>query len=487
MVIAIAAIVVVSTLAAMGFVISGNGSIEQSGLMQLHTLPTGASVKVDGNAIFARTNLSRTLAAGEHTLEIYRDNYDTWSKTITVRSGVLIRLYYPRLFLQNRLPEAVQTLTEKALEFYAPSGSGNYILYADNDASEWKLADIRGDEVKITPLDLAGILPGMVEDEPLVKNYRELTKHTYTFKGTVVEVRWAGNEESVLVKVKYNDNLEWVLVRLKDIAQSMNLTRTFSLSNEADLTMIDSAASRMYVFEKRQLRRISTGDGVMSRVLLDNVLSYAAYGTNVAYIAGDSEGKHRAVGVYRDDEKAGTIVTEVPDGAAVRIALSNYYGDDYVAWTVDNKLNVLYGRLPNFNENEANLSELTALFEEEVTLAETPESLKVSPGGEFFVAQKGQRLAVVDLEMNNLSEYNATTADWRWFDASMMYAVQDGQIVVWDFDGQNRRNLAESLAEDAKKYGVANQPIVVTGNNRWLYYLTTDEQGTSLIREKIRE
>ena len=100
MVLAIVAVVVVSTLAAMGFMISGNGGIEQSGLMQLHTLPTGASVKIDGNTIFARTNLSRTLSAGEHNLEIYRENYDTWQKIIKIKSGVLVRIYYPRLFLQ---------------------------------------------------------------------------------------------------------------------------------------------------------------------------------------------------------------------------------------------------------------------------------------------------------------------------------------------------------------------------------------------------
>ena len=82
MVLSVIAIVVVSTMAAMGFVISSNGSIEQSGLMQLHTLPTGANVKIDGNTILARTNLSRTLSAGTHQLEIYRDGYDSWQNHV---------------------------------------------------------------------------------------------------------------------------------------------------------------------------------------------------------------------------------------------------------------------------------------------------------------------------------------------------------------------------------------------------------------------
>ncbi len=96
-----------------GIFISNSG-IEQSGLMQIHSLPTGATVELDGHALFSKTNLSKTMSAGEHTLKLSRENYDTWEKTIRMYSGVLIRLHYPRLFLQNRETETVMALSEKA-------------------------------------------------------------------------------------------------------------------------------------------------------------------------------------------------------------------------------------------------------------------------------------------------------------------------------------------------------------------------------------
>ncbi len=505
MVLSVIAIVVVSTLAAMGFVISSNGTIEQSGLMQLHSLPTGASVKIDGNAIFPRTNLSRTLSAGEHSLEIYRDGYDTWSNTIKVYSGVLLRIYYPRLFLQNRTPETVSDLaTLNNLEFYSPSNGRNYILFAEKGSSDWQLLDIRGDEVKTTILDLSGILPGMQEDKAAKQTANNaITTYTYKFHGTIDEIKWSGNEENVLVKVTYEDKSDWVLVHLRDLTRSLNLTQTFGLG-DTQLEMIDSAANQLYALEKHQLRRINTVDGVMSRVLLNNIESFASYGANVVYLSKDEQG--RSIGVYRDDDKGGTIIaTQVPDNTKVQLAISNYYSEDYVIYALDQKVQILYGKVPSYSENGADLSTLKPLVES-LQLSELPNNFTVSPDGEYIVARKDQKYMVIDLDMGDLYEYEAPAAALKWFDSSMMYAVKDDEIIVWDFDGTNQRNLAKSVImpevkndassssdsdidSDAEKrtQKVNNSPVVVTGNNRWMYYLTNGDKFITLTREKIRE
>ena len=152
MTISVIAIAVVATLAAMGFFVTGNGKIEQSGLIQIHSMPTGATVEIDGNTVFSRTNLSRSLTPGEHSLKLSRDGYDSWQKTIKMSSGMLLRLYYPRLFLLERKPEVALRL-EKGLEFYLPSNDQAYILYAPADSFKWNLINIRDDDPKVTQLD----------------------------------------------------------------------------------------------------------------------------------------------------------------------------------------------------------------------------------------------------------------------------------------------------------------------------------------------
>ena len=129
MVLAVILIVVVTLMITMGFFINSEGRLEQTGLVQIHSVPTGASVTIDGETIFSRTNLSRSLAAGEHHLKLSRDGYDTWERTITMYSGLLLRLYYPRLFLEHRTPETMLTFDHQ-FEFYSVSSERNFILYA---------------------------------------------------------------------------------------------------------------------------------------------------------------------------------------------------------------------------------------------------------------------------------------------------------------------------------------------------------------------
>lgn len=489
MVLSVIAIVVVAVLAAMGFMISGNGEIEQSGLMQLHTMPTGATVQIDGSTIFSRTNLSRTLTAGTHSLELSRDGYDTWKKDINIYAGVLMRLYYPRLFLQNRKVETVKILSEDSgLEFYAPSQGGSYILYAEKQSAEWQLLDMRGDEVKTTPLDLSGILPGMVEvQQPKAKTTAQtIETHSYQFDGKIDKVIWSANEEKVLVKVDYNDKSEWVLVNLRNIAESLNITRTFGLGN-IQVEMIDSSASQLYILDKQQLKRINTTDRVMSRVLLDHVLSFASYGAKVIYVAENSE-KEQFIGVYRDDEKGGTVVKEVPEGKKVVVALSSYYDEDYLIYSLGDEITILYGKIPNYSEDNTKLTELKELVTDQ-KLVKAPEKISVSADGEFVVAQTSVQYMVLDLDMGDLYEYEAPSAELKWFSSGMMYAIKDSGILVWDFDNTNQRNLAESVQNLGDEAGeILDNAVTVAPNNRWIYYLSKNNEGSVVLtREQIRD
>ncbi len=460
MLISVVAIVVVATLAAMGFFISSEGGIEQSGLMQIHSLPTGATVELDGNVLFSRTNLSRTMPAGDHRLKLSRDGYDSWEKVIKMYSGVLIRLYYPRLFLQNRPVES--TISFDTAGFYTTSRSRNYVLYGGE--KHWQLIDVRSDELKSVDLDVSEIITGKVD-----------------------EVRWSKNDDAVLVKTHYDAKTEWVLVNLRNTKDSLNLTRTFGMEF-TQLTMIDDSANQLFALENKHLRHINVADGAVSKVLLDDVVDFASHENSLVYVSErkDSEKRVRQIGVYRNGEKNGTKLVDVPEEAKVKIALSNYYGDDYIAFVLDNKLTILYGSIPSYDANRTEITDLKQLLNDE-TLEVVPEKFTVSPDGEYLVGRTGKKFMVTDLEMGDLYEYEAATAELNWLDASMMYAVKDGQILVWDFDGTNQRNLAESLRDEKDNGQALAYPVMITSNNRWLYYMTAKDDTKVLVREKIRD
>lgn len=496
MVLSVIAIVVVTILLAMGFSISTNGNIEQTGLMQVHSQPTGATVTLDGSALFSRTNTSRTMSAGEHHLKLSRDGYDTWEKTIKMYSGVLLRVYYPRLFLQNRVAESVLDLSTnnelKNLEFYVPSTSRNYAIYAEEDATEWRLLDLRGDEVKTTTIDVSEILPGVVEKKTDVSpaSIRERQKSAkYQLEAKIEDLRWSNNDEKILVKVSYNGKVEWILVNLRNVAASLNLTKIFGLNFE-QVEMIDGAASQLYVLANHRLYRVNVAGEVLSRILVDDVATFVNRGAVAIYLTqADDKTGVQTIGVYRDDEKAGTTLVELPKEAKnVKIGISRYYDEDYFAYIVDEKMTVYYGVLPSYNENRdgSALENLRSLVDAR-ELEETPESFTVSKDGEYMVARRGVKFMVTDLDMGELFSYEAATDKLNWLDASMMFAVKDGEVQVWDFDGTNLRNLSASAkTATGQQVKVADFPVLLSANNRWLYYLVKNENSWTLTRERVQ-
>jgi len=512
MVVSIIAIVVVATLASMGFFVSRDGKIEQSGLIQIHSMPTGASVELDGATLFPRTNLSRSMPAGEHQLKLSRDGYDSWSKTVKMYSGRLIRLYYPRLFLKGRTADTVMRLGEE-LEFYSPSIDYNNILYAQSNSVEWNLVNIRNDDVRSTSLDLSDVLPG-VKELPGIKEE--------VFTGEIEELIWNKNGDAVLVKVIVEDESEWILVNLKDVKQSLNITKTFGLKIDY-VEMIDDAANQLFVLENQQLRKINTNDRTISQVLLGGIQSFSSYNNKVMYVAlGDAKDgtKEQKVGVYRDGDRGGTIIATADMQEKVLVAISKYYDDEYMTYIINDMLTIHYGPVPAYREDvkETDFTGFKTLMTD-VKLKNVPDQLTLSPEADYLVASQGKNLMVVDLEVGDVYEYESKSERLDWFDTSMIASVVDGSLEVWDFDYTNLRTLvkqkdaAESAdsgnedlldnkmrgdlkSNDLQKEAsvtteinatVVNYPALIASNNRFMYYVVKAHNGLVLMRERIRD
>ena len=142
MVIAVIALVVTTTLIAIGYNVNPgkDWSVERTGLVQIQTLPTGARVSLDGNMIFGWTNLSRSMSEGEHEIVISRDGYDSWSKNILVTAGLYYRLNYPRLFLTERKTETIADFSKMELVSFAKDG--NLMLAVPEKSTDWSLYKI---------------------------------------------------------------------------------------------------------------------------------------------------------------------------------------------------------------------------------------------------------------------------------------------------------------------------------------------------------
>ena len=465
MVFAVIAIVVVMTLVAMGYKFGAEGEIEQSGLMQLHTMPTGATVEIDGKTLFARSNLSESLSPGDHYIKITKEGYNSWEKTVTMAPGSLMRLYSPRLFLLERETEKVAGLGD--LMFYSASENRNYILYAKSDSVKWTLMNVKNDNVEMTEIDVAKVFDFIKDNK---------------FTGKIEHMKWDSDEDKVLIKASHDGSTEWALVDLKDVTESVNLTKEFGL-DFSKIEIANSSAGQLMTLENGKLRKVDVDNKSISRVLVERVESFTNHGTDVVYATSRDDNGKRNIGIYKDGAKNSVVVRVVDTDDKVLVGSSAYYDDEYLIYTVGDRLSVYSGEYPVYTAEMKKSGSNKVLLDSddstlkmvlEYTFGFVPESLTVSRGGEYVLVKQGREIVSADLDTNKIAGYESKSDKIKWIDDSMLYDVLDGKVVVWDFDGTNEREIVNG--------GVSDRAVMISGDNKYLYYVSDE----NLMREVIR-
>ena len=135
----------------------------------------------------------------------------------------------------------------------------------------------------------------------------------------------------------------------------------------------------------------------------------------------------------------------------VKVALLKFYDQKYISVLKDNHL-TLY--------NKDNIEETT-----EYTISFNPANMKVGHDGEFIILSESNHLATNDMEAAKAIEWQIENVNYDWLDNDMFYDVSEGDLIVYDYDGLNRRNLAKNVSN--------HFPVTIT-DNKWLYYFSDD-------------
>ena len=451
--------------------IGGSGEvIERSGLLQVSSSPTGATILVDGEtALLFNTNASRTLIAGEHEIKLEKEGFDTWSKKITIVEGMMYRLNYPRLFKNERETEDVLAL--KNVEF--SSVSPNF-------------------EKMMLLTDGSMYMVNLNENEPTLKKLEILDKAGNVVKiTTLVKAEWSGNSERVMAKV----NGEWAVINVKDAKDTVWLSTILDAkTNVSSLKFETEAGDRLLMLnDERELSEIALKDGKVQK-LLSGVFAFDNDGERVAFIAEATteKGNEQTAEAEKAGEFLDTPVAQVRgyqvgakesylidtlngrDGEKAtnfRVATMRYFQESYVAVARKNSsaLSVYYknGWMSGDGEMEPVKAGGGAIASAELN--------KRGKGMVFEqVSEDGSR-SVFDIEAMKSSRIEAHEGEEGWIDEYLRYNIKDGKLTVSDYDGLNERTLVSSGV-------LSDRAVAISGNNRWLYYFTDSK----LVREKLQ-
>lgn len=443
MFIAVVITVIILALLVSGYWLNSNFQVERNGMLQISSFPTGATVEIDGEAgsWLERTNSSKILSSGEHAVKLTKDGYDSWSKTINISEGLLYRLHYPRLFLNQREISSALDLSKYT---GATVSSNHNVALLMNDTTEWAYLNLDADELKTRPLDISKAFSVTTTTEAPAGT----TPAPFTSK--ILQIDWDFDASHVLFKVANGEAIEWVLLDVNNVDKSINLTKEFG-ANFSHIEILDNNSNNLLAVQNHNLHKIDIPGRLISAVLVENVFDFDHYHNEIVF---STTGSTNTVGYFKLGDTELTNLTTTANPA--KVAISKFYDNKYIT--------IIEGQNISVHQKDA--------FDESVkkyVVSFTPDTVEVGHDGEFLLLARDHQLATLDMEAELIREW-IIEHHYDWLDNDMLYTINDGELIVYDFDGLNRRVLAHDVSN--------HFPVAIT-SDKWLYY-TSD---THLMRE----
>ncbi|MEO8691419.1 MAG: PEGA domain-containing protein [Candidatus Saccharimonas sp.] len=442
-----------------------DGKIEQGGLVQFGSLPTGANVVVDNVQLSSKTNSKITLSSGDHEITYSRLGYSDWKKSVTVEPGTILWLTYARMFPTQPVTAIIDGGEPVTSEAISPNQT-------------W-LAYIRNPSVP----DIS--LVNISDTTPQVTHVA-IPEASYTVASDATSQRfkllsWDKDSQTVLVEHDYNDTSEYLVLSMRGSNTAYNVSTELGLkikkiefsSGDSNVLYAQTSAN--------DLRRINISSSTISGPLVTNISDFTASGQVViTYVTLANKDGIRQVGYVSGGSSVAKVIASyvLGDDVPIHAAIGDYFNERYIALSHGMAVDVsTTGSLPSSDSiSILNLKPVTQML-----LGDNADYLGFSPSDKRMVYAQygGNRVSTYDLELGLSSIVtmpSSLTREIDWLDDFHISATIDGSVSYYDYDGTNGQMVAT---------GVTNLPLVVEGNNKYMYYFTTSDTGNSLTRVSL--
>ncbi len=444
---------------------SNKGDLEQNAFLQFSSVPSGATVSVNGSVIGSKTPNKTSVRAGKYAVVMWRDGYQTWQKTVNVKSGTLTWLNYTLLIPKTLTVESIANY--KTIYSSLASPKGNYIIVQPTaESPSYKLIDISSDNAVSKDL----VIPTNIYTKPTTS----ATAQTFSIE------KWDNGERYIIVKHTYGDKNEWMVLDTQDVKQTKNITKTFNIPIEKAVFSSNSG-NNLYVLGSGDIRKLDLSAGTISKPLVSNVTDFDFYFDTqvITYVGTGKVGTdERVVGVFRDGDTKASVIRTVKGSADVplHIATTNYFNENYVAISEGNKVEILSGSYPNTTSDNANNLKTISSFSTQQNI----QQLSFSPKGKYVLVQSGANFSSYDLEYQKLASSTITNSTvvppLKWLDENHLWTDAEGKLSILEFDGNNTHTINPVLI---------GQDATLTNNGRFLYSVNNSATGYQLQRVRM--
>ncbi len=429
--IALATYIMVAT--AVGYEVFEFGDeVVQNGIIFVESKPVSASVTVNGKPEKDKTDSKLVLNGGEYTVTLNETGYTSWTKKIAIGGGKVRFFSYPWLFPTTLTPSKQADLSPNT-GFTSQSPNRRWLVVQQNATiPAIEIFDLN--KTKLTATSV--VFPSSILSD-VGGNY-----------GSFEVVSWADDNQHFLLCQKLPDGQrKYLLIDRENVDLSVNLSTVFGV-NPTSVTLFDDKYDKFYMyFATGGLLRVADLESKsVAEPILDQVLAYQTKGSDLILYSTTKDAKPGkvAVKIYRSGDNYAFSELDFDSGNNYFLEFDAFDGSWYYAIgsgasslvkVYRNPLNFITAKTPK----PASL--LTSLK------AGVPNSLSFSMTNKrFILVRSGQTIAVYDAEEDMGYKYDLPfTADAGskilWADGFHLQGVAGGKLQVFEFDGQNNREL----------------------------------------------
>ena len=432
-------------------------SIQQGGLVQFASRPSGARVTIGNANLGSLTPSKITVNPGNYNVSMKRNGYQDWAKNVDVQAGRVLWLNYAQL-----VPNDVQTesvLDIKTISSLKASPNGDrYAVIENSKLPVVTLVDVSNDSPRKSSLRLpAGSLPS---GDNVVYSVAS----------------WADDSDRFLVTAKVGKKTEWLLVDRRDEADVVNVSQTYE--NDIAEAIFDPRSSERVIIRTSggDIRIADTANDSLSSVIARTATSMSLYGRDAILLVQRVADGSQAVSYVSFGSNETRVIRRIDTPASTRVAVSKYFSDTYVAIASGTQLEVykLESLPSSSDEGTINMTNVHT-----ATLPAASSFLSIRTGGRFVIAQYPTGVQVYDLELEKqtvVSFKRSIKQELRWLDKYHFYLTNGSTLQVMEFDGANPHDItALTTGFDA----------VQSDDGTFIYSIAKSDTGYSLQRSRM--
>lgn len=449
----ISVLTVITTIAllyvALGYRLDKSGEVVRSGMLLVDSKPESVQVRINGEEKDSSTPSRFVLPVGAYDLNLQRDGYRPWNKTVDLGVSAVREVYYPRLLPLELTPRSLTKVTAPDVISQSPDRKliFTYVPQEENPS----LITLNGS--KAPEIQLLALPSGIVRENGLL--------------GSLQTIEWSDDNRHVLILQSLSAGKKRLLsIDVGRPERSVDITALFKNKIPSDPHFVPGTTDEFFAVQAEQLNRYELS-GSKTTPLLSQVKSYTVYNKNTISFARLSDNK-KAIeyGVLSDDG----VVVVARGNAKVKNPLTSYDEfDDHTYLTVGSASDAR----ATIYRDPLKKPILTKQLPYAYIKLPAIESFELSDNNQFLLARSGQKVVVYNFDEALQYAYTlpkkTSTVDWL-DDWHLQIKTEENKTYLAEYDGQNLNELVDVSLGD----------VMFSNDIEFLYRFNTEKKVTNL-------